>query len=236
MRKRLLIIVGVCFLFFGFSLEIVQAQEQQNIASSFQKSIKKQLNTSVPIVLPNKLPLVKNTYINAKATATSNSYKIVYYALPKPFAVNAKEVKKASVHDAVIRITGKRYDTKEKATNQLAMESYYSTASPKIKIQKGINGYLDAGAGSEWLSWKVDNWLFISQTATSASKKNLEIARSTMQFLKKNNLPIPKQAGVVHFGKNAQYYGVKWQQDKIIYEVQLVKDSTTLLQIMSSIK
>lgn len=234
MKKRLILLMSLSIFFFGFTLSEAFAKTTSSVPTSFQMSVKKQLKTAVPIVLPTKIFNDKNSFINASTTATKNSYKVVYYSLPKQFSVNASAVKKTSQDQAVARITGKKYASKELAKKKLANQVSLSKSS-KIKIQKGLYGFIEAGAGSQWLSWKKENWFFVSQNMTNKTKENIEFAKTTMNFLQQHKLPKINQTGIIYFGENAQNYYAKWQQDTTVYEITLVKDSTELLTVLTSL-
>lgn len=234
MKKCLFIMLFINIFFFSFMLNDVSAKTSHRVPLSFQKNVKKQLVTTVPIILPTKVAIADKLFINAKTEATKNSYKVVYYALPKQFSVNAPSVKKANIEQVAVRITGKKFASKKLAKQQIAKELIFPTS--KVKIQKDLIGYVDAGAGSTWLSWKVGHWTLVSQNKTYNTTKNIQFARQTMKYLQRYKLPLIKQQGIIYLGENAQNYRVKWQQDKIIYEVTLLKNSREILQLVTSLE
>ncbi|GEK34240.1 hypothetical protein [Kurthia sibirica] len=204
-------------------------------AEVLQKSIKKSIATPIAIVLPQRIPVAKNPYITAKTTSTATSYKVVYYALKKPTTVNSPQALHASKKDAILRITAKKYHSQAMAMKKIESVNHFTAAGKVIAIMPTVKGYQDAGAGSQWTSWKMGRWSLTSHTTTNRPTADVTRAQQIIRYLQKHQLPIPRQNGVVIIGEDGQKNAVIWQNGAVVYTLDYTAKALDVIQAATSL-
>lgn len=201
-----------------------------------QTAVKKQLRkTELAPLIPNKLPIEKQQFLTAKTTVNKNSYEVKYYQFNKKYKVNDVILNKANNRNLILRITAKKYATKLVAKQNVESNIKPFNKGNKLLIARGLYGYRDAGVGSSWLTWGKAKWTFTVQSTTENSQKGLKKAQQMAKELKINNLPKQATSGVIYLSTEGNYYIVKWQQDKVVYKIEGLTNSSKLIDVITSI-
>lgn len=201
------------------------------------QEIRSELKTELEKVLPAKVPLKKGEHLTARTDSTPEQYEVTFYSAGRPIPVNNaaltpdnKDLKKI----AVLKV--KKYRSLEEADKAIAFENYSEAGGQKADLGHAIIGYQDAGAGSHWISWNEGRWDLAARTTTSHPEKGLDLARQTVGFLEEHTLPIPKEHGLVRLDAAGNSHFAKWAKGEVVYEMNEVSSSMTLLELAVSFK
>lgn len=210
---------------------------KQNNQADTIASIRKQLKTDLPILLPNRLPIKIGKYLTATTTSGKNQFTVVFYETDKQLSINDPSLKKMPKDNIVAKYKAIKYDSLNQANDQISFEDYSKVGGQRVNLGHHIRGYQDAGAGSLWTSWNEGRWALATHTRTANSKQGLDLAKQAVEFLEKNLLPIPKPNGSIRLdAMKSIENNVRWQNQTIVYSIEKVKNPIDVLKIATSIK
>ena len=217
--------------------DVQSAIENESKNESVLTSIRKQLKTDLPVLVPNELPIENGKYLTAKTTSSNNQYTIVYYQTDKNTPVNDKTLEQAPKDSVIAKYEVKKYSNEKEANDVIGFEDFSKTGGQKVSLGHNITGYQDAAAGSQFTGWNEGRWAIATQTRTANPEKGLVLAKQAVEFLEKNTLPIPKPNGSIHLSATSSTGNmVKWQNNTIVYSIENVKDPMEALRIATSVK
>lgn len=209
---------------------------KQNDQADTIASIRKQIKTDLPILLPNQLPIKMGKYLTATTTLKKDQFTVVFYETNKQLSINDPSLKKMS-KDIVAKYKAVNYNSLNQANDQISFEDYSKVGGQRVNLGYHIMGYQDAGAGSLWTSWNEGRWALATHTRTANSERGLELAKQAVAFLEKNLLPIPKPNGSIRLdAMKSTENNVRWQNKTIVYSIEKVKNPIDVLKIATSIK
>lgn len=210
---------------------------KQNDQADTIASIRKQLKTDLPILLPNRLPIKMGKYLTATTTSKKNQFTVVFYETDKQLSINDPSLKKMSKDNIIAKYKAVKYDSLNQANDEISFEDYSKVGGQRVNLGHHIMGYQDAGAGSLWTSWNEGRWALATHTRTANSERGLELAKQAVEFLEKNLLPIPKPNGSIRLdAMKSTENNVRWQNKTIVYSIEKVKNPIDVLKIATSIK
>ncbi|HWI47650.1 MAG TPA: hypothetical protein VNU45_05405 [Rummeliibacillus sp.] len=214
-----------------------QTEMKENNQSDVIASIKKQLKTTLPVSLPNQLPLKGGKYLTATTKIEKNKYTIVFYESNKEVPINDSSLKKAPKKSIIAKYKVVKYSSLEKANEEISFEDFSKVGGQKMNLGHNIIGYQDAGAGALWTSWNEGRWAIATHTRTTKPELGLELAKQAVDYLEKNTLPIPKPNGSIRLDAiKSTENNVKWQNKNIVYSIEKVKDPIDALKTATSIE
>ncbi|WP_102693624.1 hypothetical protein [Rummeliibacillus pycnus] len=201
-------------------------------------SIKKELNTKLPVLLPSQLPIKEGNYLTATTKIEKNKYTIVFYETKKRTPINDTSLKKNSLEKLILaKYSVVKYNSLEKANEVIGFEDFSKVGGQKMNLGHNIIGYQDAGAGALWTSWNEGRWALATHTRTTKPELGLALAKQAVDFLEKNTLPIPKPNGSIRLDAiKSTENNVKWQHNNIVYSIEKVKNPLDALKIATSMK
>lgn len=201
-------------------------------------SIKKELNTKLPVLLPSQLPIKEGNYLTATTKIEKNKYTIVFYETKKKTPINDTSLKKNSLEKLILaKYSVVKYNSLEKANEVIGFEDFSKAGGQKMNLGHNILGYQDAGAGALWTSWNEGRWALATHTRTTKPELGLALAKQAVDFLEKNTLPIPKPNGSIRLDAiKSTENNVKWQNNNIVYSIEKVKNPLDALKIATSMK
>ncbi len=212
-------------------------KEVDKTNSTVVESIRKQIKTNLPVMLPTDLPVEGGKYLTAKVQSNNNNYSVVYYQTDKEVPINDESVKKLSKDDVIAKFTGHQYASTDEASDQIGFEEYSKAGGEKVDLGHNITGYQDAGAGSLWIGWNEGRWSLAARTTTDKPKDGLELAKQAVNYLEDNTLPAPKDHGMIHLSaKKSSGNFVKWQNNGVVYSLERIEDSMDMLKTATSVK
>ena len=215
------------------------SNQGENIPSQTEvlKAIKEGIKTDLTIKLPSELPLAKGEYLTAITTGDKNSYTVVFYKANKPIPINNENLgnDEMTAKEIGVLMVEKSLSQNE-SDEKISFEDFSISGGQKIELGYKIIGFQDAGAGSAFTNWNEGRWALTTRSLTSESDKGVELAKRVIEYLEKNTLPIPKQYGKIHLDTEQGGNLALWQDGKIVYTIDKVKDPMDMLKIMVSIK
>lgn len=225
--RNVIPIVTSLSIVFSFATGVQAAQPH-----SVNTSVKKQLTTDVPILLPNYLKPVKEKYWTAKTISSKNKYYVKYYALQKNVAINSPTLNKLKPQ---MTMKGTTYKTEAAAKRALAYMNF-SNQGTKINLGSRQIGYQDAGAGSLWTSWNHRDWAYTVHSTTKDRGKALEQAKKLVSYVHRNPLTIKKDQGVIFIDHHKDYSYFKIRQGLTVYEGAKLTTSSEVIKTIQSLK
>ena len=201
-------------------------------------SIKKELKTNLPVLLPSQLPIKEGQYLTATTKIEKNNYTIVFYESKKKVPVNDSSLKTNTLEKSIVaKYSVVEYNSLEKANEVIGFQDFSKAGGQKVNLGHNIIGYQDAGAGALWTSWNEGRWALATHTRTPKPELGLELAKQAVNFLEKNTLPIPKPNGSIRLDAiTSTENNVKWQNNNIVYSIEKVKNPLDALKIATSMK
>ncbi|MFJ7669175.1 hypothetical protein ACIQXI_19050 [Lysinibacillus sp. NPDC097195] len=197
-------------------------------------TIKEQLGTDLAIDLPNNLPLSKGAFLTATTTATDKQAEILFLESKDYIAVNDAKLKNASAATTIAKLTVKLYDSIDEASKQVAYEDYSKNGGQQVAIGHNLTGYQDAGAGSLWTGWNEGRWALATRTRTDNSAAGVDLAKQAVEYLESHTLPIPHENGMVHLDVYQSGNLIVWQDGKLVYTLDSIKDPMQALAIAAA--
>jgi hypothetical protein len=193
-------------------------------------SIKNEIHTKIPIILPKKLPIKDEQHLTATTESGDSQYIVMFFTSSDPIPINNEKLNNGSQEAAPLaRLTVHEYDTMKEADERIAFQDFSKLGGQEIDLGYDIKGYQDAGAGSMWTS--EGRWALTSHTQTSKADDGVKLARHTVGFLNENVLPIPKPNGYVHVDATGTNNQILWQNGKTVFTIDQVKDPMFMLKI-----
>jgi hypothetical protein len=203
------------------------------------KATEDQLNTHVPIRLPKTLPLDKGYHLTAATKSDSSHYTVTFYESKKPIPINNSKLTNGNYAIKIGTVKGTLYNTATQAGNYINYQDYkkYESGNPSVDLGYGIKGYIDAGAGSEYLGWNEGRWSFTVRASTVHGGSLKPEGKQIVAYLEKGMLPPPHQIGAGEFTAGEltnRNQRISWQNKNTDYEVSDTKDAITALKIATS--
>jgi len=198
------------------------------------KTIKEQLGTDLAIDLPNNLPLTEGAFLTATTTATDKQAEILFLESKDYIAVNDVKLKDASAATTIAKLTVKLYDSIDEASKQIAYEDYSKNGGQQVALGHNLTGYQDAGAGSLWTGWNEGRWALATRTRTENSAAGVDLAKQAVAYLESHTLPIPHENGLVHLDVYQSGNLIVWQDGKLVYTLDSIKDPMQALAIAAA--
>lgn len=198
------------------------------------KTIKEQLGTDLAIDLPNNLPLTKGAFLTATTTATDKQAEILFLESKDYIAVNDVKLKDASAATPIAKLTVKLFDSIDEASKQIAYEDYSKNGGQQVALGHNLTGYQDAGAGSLWTGWNEGRWALATRTRTENSAAGVDLAKQAVEYLESHTLPIPHENGLVHLDVEQSGNLIVWQDGKLVYTLDSIKDPMQALAIAAA--
>ncbi len=200
-------------------------------------AIGEQIKTNLNINLPSSLPLSKSEHLTAVTKSSKDSYSIVFYKNSEPIPINNKKlVDGSSTAIEIARFQAQKANSQKESDEKISFEQFNNLGGQEIDLGHGIKGFQDAGAGSVFTSWNEGRWALTVRTLTSQNDKGVELAKKSVEFLEKNTLPIPKQYGKIHLDTEQNGNISMWQDGKIVYTLDKVKNPIYMLDILVKFK
>lgn len=198
------------------------------------KTIKEQLGTDLAIDLPNNLPLTKGAFLTATTTATDKQAEILFLESKDFIPVNDVKLKDASAATPIAKLTVKLFDSIDEASKQIAYEDYSKNGGQQVALGHNLTGYQDAGAGSLWTGWNEGRWALATRTRTENSAAGVDLAKQAVEYLESHTLPIPHENGLVHLDVEQSGNLIVWQDGKLVYTLDSIKDPMQALAIAAA--
>lgn len=226
MRKVIPVVTSLSIVFsFATGVQAVQS-------SSINNTVKKQLTTDVPILLPNYLKPVNEKYWTAKTISSKNKYYVKYYAVHKNVPINSPILNQLKPQ---MTMKGTTYKTEAAAKRALAYTNF-TKQGRKINLGNRQLGYQDAGAGSLWTSWNHRDWAYTIHTTTKDRDSALEQAKNFVSSVHRNPLTINKDQGVIFIDHHEDYSYFKIRQGLTVYEGAKLTSSSEVTKTIQSLK
>ncbi|MGE7843033.1 hypothetical protein ACQKNX_19870 [Lysinibacillus sp. NPDC093712] len=198
------------------------------------KTIKEQLGTELAVVMPNNLPLTKGTFLTATTTGSDKQAEVLFLESKEYIPVNDVKLKNATNATAIAKLTVKLFDSIDEASEQIAYEDFSKNGGQQVPLGYNINGYQDAGAGSLWTGWNEGRWALASHTRTDNPAAGVDLAKQAVEYLESHTLPIPHENGMVHLDVYESGNLIVWQDGKLVYTLDSIKDPMKALAIASA--
>lgn len=198
------------------------------------ESIKPQLKTDLTKILPNQLPLEKGKNLTATTKASRSQYEVVFYESNKQIPINDQALRNDQQATSIARVTVKKYDSVEEASDQIAYEEFSKLGGEPVDLGFDLTGYQDAGMGSLWTSWNEGRWALTAHGRLTDGDKGKILAQKAVEYLETHSLPIPKPNGTVHIDVYQSDNRITWQKENITYTIDQVKDPMNALEIVTS--
>ncbi|QPQ33957.1 hypothetical protein [Lysinibacillus sp. JNUCC-52] len=198
------------------------------------KTIKEQLGTELAVVMPNNLPLTKGNFLTATTNGTDTQAEILFLESKEYIPVNDVKLKNASAATPIAKLTVKLFDSVDEANKQIAYEDYSKNGGQQVALGYNINGYQDAGAGSLWTGWNEGRWAIATHTRTDNPDAGVDLAKQAVEYLESHTLPIPHENGMVHLDVYESGNLIVWQDGKLVYTLDSIKDPMKALAIASA--
>jgi hypothetical protein len=206
--------------------------EKSMTQAEVMKAIKQQINTDLPLELPDKLPLEKGKHLTAVTKSDVNSYEVVFYESDEPIPINNEKLKSDdNAAAAIATIHVQKYDSQKQADEQISFDKYDENGGQEIDLGHGITGYQDAGAGSAYTGWNEGRWALATHMQTSEGDQGTDLAKDAVAYLEENTLPIPKPHGYAHLDVDKKDNRILWEKDTTVYTIDQVKDPMNALKI-----
>jgi hypothetical protein len=226
-----------------------QTSSNSNTASSSDRTLtmeevikatENQLKTNVPIRLPKALPLDTGYHLTAVTKSDSRHYTVTFYESKKPIPINNSKLTNGNYAIKIGTVKGTLYNTATQAGNYINYQDYkkYESGNPSVDLGYGIKGYIDAGAGSEYLGWNEGRWSLTVRARTVHGNNVKTVGKQIVAYLEKEMLPPPHQRGAGEFSADEltnRNQRISWQNKNADYEVSDTKDAITALKIATSI-
>ncbi|MFJ5767500.1 hypothetical protein ACIP9C_19315 [Lysinibacillus sp. NPDC093210] len=198
------------------------------------KTIKEQLGTELAVVMPNNLPLTKGNFLTATTTGSDKQAEVLFLESKEYIPVNDVKLKNASNATAIAKLTVKLFDSIDEASKQISYEDFSKNGGQQVPLGYNINGYQDAGAGSLWTGWNEGRWALATHTRTENPAAGVDLAKQAVEYLESHTLPIPHENGLVHLDVYESGNLIVWQDGKLVYTLDSIKDPMKALAIASA--
>lgn len=218
--------------------EIETANQQTLSPEEVINETEKQLETSVPIKLPKTVNVSSAKHLTAKTNSTNDQYTVKFLETNEPIPINNEELENKEVNIAILKAT--RYESAEQAAQQINYEDHSSIGGHEVDLGFGIKGYSEGAAGSQYIGWNEGRWSFEMRGLTEQGEEVSKEAKNLVAFLEKHTLPVPHDLATAKLdvtnNHNDQKQSISWQEDKVVYEVEMNKDAQDLLELTTSIQ
>ncbi|GLC89527.1 hypothetical protein [Lysinibacillus piscis] len=198
------------------------------------KNLQQQLQTDLPITLPKQLPITAGAFLTATTKTATDMVEIQFLESKEYFTINDARLKNKQDTTVLARLKVQQYTTEEEAKGQIAFDNFNDNGGQEVELGYGLKGYQDAGAGSLWTSWNEGRWALVARTRTDNAQAGVELAKQAVTYLESHMLPIPKQYGYVHLDIQQEGNVVVWQDGKLVYTLDSVKEPLTMLEIATA--
>ncbi|MEK4302891.1 hypothetical protein [Oceanobacillus sp. FSL K6-0251] len=137
----------------------------------------------------------------------------------------SEEDSKESENTTDSNITETNYSSRQEAVD--AIDNYEVVEQTNLGLIPDIQALSDAGAGSQYISWNMGNWMVLvraptdPELATGNYKDAEDLARDVVDYLETNYLPAPDERGVIQINDSgeAPSTNIRWQQGNTVYEI-----------------
>lgn len=200
------------------------------------KTIKEQLGTELAIILPANLPLTEGAFLTATTKSEEQQAEVLFLESKEYLPVNDVKLKNATAATAIAKLTVKLYDSIDEASEQIAYEEFSKNGGQQVPLGFNMTGYQDAGAGSLWTGWNEGRWALAIHTRTDNPEAGVELAKQAVQYLESHTLPIPHEHGMVHLDVYKTGNLIVWQDGKLVYTLDSIKEPMKALAIAAAFK
>lgn len=215
------------------ALAIAPSAQAKNVTVNEQ--LEQTLQTKIHFQLPTNVPVSKGYYLTAQTKKIKNGEVITYYEAKKKVRVNSAALAKTP-KKVIVKLQIKNYSTPSKANDQIGYTKFTKKSGQKQKLSTSINAYQDAGAGQLYTSWNEGRWALTTHSYTNKQDQGVALAKTTVAYLDKKSLPIPKQYGAIQLDAVGKNHRLVLQRDQQIIQLSSVQKPMTLLQIATSMK
>lgn len=215
------------------ALAIAPTAQEKNVTVNEQ--LEQTLQTKIHFQLPTNVPVSKGHYLTAQTKKIKNGEVITYYEAKKKVRVNSAALAKTP-KKVIAKLQIKNYSTPSKANDQIGYTKFTKKSGQKQKLSTSINAYQDAGAGQLYTSWNEGRWALTTHSYTNKQDQGVALAKTTVAYLDKKSLPIPKQYGAIQLDAVGKNHRLVLQRDQQIIQLSSVQKPMTLLQIATSMK
>lgn len=128
----------------------------------------------------------------------------------------------------------KKYKSAEGASTQIAFDNFNQNGGQEVDLGYNIKGYQDAGAGSLWTGWNEGRWAIATHTRTDNPDAGVKLAKQAVTYLENHMLPIPRQYGMAQLDVYQSGNLIVWQDEKLVYTLDSIKDPLNALAIATA--
>ncbi|MEB2281685.1 hypothetical protein LAV73_17025 [Lysinibacillus xylanilyticus] len=218
--------------------ELSKINKGNIVASNTQagalKSMKEQLKTNFPIILPKELPITKGTFLTATTKVEANQVEVLFFESKEYLPLNDRKLKNSQNATIIARLVVKQYPNAKVANEQISFVNYSQNGGQRVDLGYDIKGYQDAGAGSLWTGWNEGRWALATHTRTDNPNAGVKLAKQAVQFLETHMLPIPKQNGFARLDVYKSGNIIVWQDGKFVYTLDLIQEPLKALEIAAA--
>ena len=215
------------------AITIAPSANAKNV--SINEQLEQTIQTPLHFQLPTNVPVSKGYYLTAQTKKTKNGEVITYYEAKKKLGVNANALSKTP-KKVIAKLQIKNYNTSSKAKDEVGYTKFTKQSGQKQKLTAQIQAYQDAGAGQLYTSWNEGRWALTTHSYTSEQDQGVALAKTTVAYLDKKSLPVPKQYGAIQLDAVGKNHRLVLQRDQQIIQISSVQKPMTLLQIATSMK
>ena len=212
------------------SAEAESSSAQSSAIPTAQKdvlsSIKKSLNTGVPVILPESVSVQSGKYLTASVSSGKTGYGVKFYQTDKPAGINSESAASGTL---IVEVTGTDMVSAEKA-NQSILDSGYikeEESACTIDLGSNIKAAGEAGLGHQRIIWNEGRWCICVDSPTDTTMAGQQypdgkvLAISTAAYLDRYMLPAPQKIGIISMStwKSSGSASAEWQNGKNVYSI-----------------
>ncbi|MBS4210074.1 hypothetical protein [Bacillus sp. FJAT-50079] len=214
-----------------------QSKESANPQALTQEEViqetEKQLKTGMPVKLPKTIVVSDGKYLTAKTSSDSDQYVVMFFETDQPVPINNDELENMKVNIATLK--GTKYESEEKAAEQVNYENHAEVGGQKIDLGNGITGYAEGAAGSQYIGWNEGRWSIVVRGQTEQGEHVADEAKKVVQYLEEHTLPVPHEHGAamldVTENNEEHVQRIVWQEGEIVYEIEAVRSALEALDL-----
>lgn len=196
------------------------------------QQIKEQIHFDVPLKMPSTLPIGEGSFLTATTRTQGDQVEVIFYESKENMPINDIRLKKSGT--VIGRLLVKKYKSAEGASTQIAFDNFNQNGGQEVDLGYNIKGYQDAGAGSLWTGWNEGRWAIATHTRTDNPDAGVKLAKQAVAYLENHMLPIPRQYGMAQLDVYQSGNLIVWQDEKLVYTLDSIKDPLNALAIATA--
>ena len=196
------------------------------------------LDTDLPVQLPENLPLDNNMYLTARTSEIDAGYQVIFYESTVQLPVNDTSLGDGETKAYPIAVvTVQDYASEDESLETLGYMNYDESGGyEEVDLGYGITGYQDSATGQTYISWNEGRWALSTASTTQDPQVGVDLAKEAVAFLEENVLPVPNEYGSIKLDTIHNEHSISWQEGSTVVTIDQIEDPLEALETAASIK